>query len=142
MPTAKPRIQVTLSEDVYVALREYSLVSGQSMSSFMAKVLTEAAPNIRLLTKIIEQAKGIQQEALSSFVSPLKEGEDILKASLLDAEKKLASVSSLSTAAGGGDVGNGPLLLTRGSGLTKLGKKSKKAAKGIWLAASKESDDE
>lgn len=142
MPTTKPRIQLTLPEDTYLALKDYSRVSGQSMSGFTAQVLIEATPNIKLLTRIIEQGKNLQEEAFNTLVNPLQLEEERLTEALKTSKNTLEVISGVSSGIGGEKCEENPLLLTRGSGLTKLGKKSKKTTKKLWLAASRKGEND
>lgn len=142
MPTTKPRIQLTLPEDTYLALKDYSRVSGQSMSGFTAQVLIEATPNIKLLTRIIEQGKNLQEEAFNTLVNPLQLEEKRLTEALRASENTLEVVSGVTDEIEGKKSRENPLLLTRGSGLTKLGEKSKKSTKKLWLAASRKNEND
>lgn len=127
MPTNKPRIQVTLDEDTYKTLKEYSSVSGQSMSFFTSQVLRESASNLKLLTKLLQTAKGLQDDALKAFIEPLKDQHERAEDLLKDISSGLEDISSSELA---------PLVLTRGSGRGRTVVKSEKQSKKLWLASS------
>lgn len=127
MPTNKPRIQVTLDEDTYKTLKEYSSVSGQSMSFFTSQVLRESASNLKLLTKLLQTAKGLQDDALKAFIEPLKDQHERAEDLLKDISSSLEDISSSELA---------PLVLTRGSGRGRTVVKSEKQSKKLWLASS------
>jgi hypothetical protein len=129
MPTNKPRIQVTLDEETYIALKEYSFVTGQSMSSFTSQVLRESASNLKLLTKVLQTAKGLQDDALKAFVEPLKHQSDRAEGLLNELSSSLENFSGEELT---------PLVLTRGSGGGQTVVKSKKQSKKLWLASSNE----
>lgn len=80
MPTAKPRITLTLEPHVHEVLRRLSSAGGESMSAIVTGFLDVAVPAMERMAVLFEQAKAMPEEA--------KEG---LRASLLRAESELLS---------------------------------------------------
>lgn len=59
MPTKKPRIVVTLDEDVYQALIRYSVISKQSVSSTVSSVLSELEPVFLESARLLESTEKV-----------------------------------------------------------------------------------
>lgn len=64
MPTKKHRINVTLDDDVYFAIRDYCEVSGSSMSGFIASSMVQAAPSLVALTEVVKSSDDVKQGLL------------------------------------------------------------------------------
>lgn len=64
MPTTKKRINVTLDDDVYYAIREYCELSGSSMSGFIASAMNQSAPSLKALSQVIKSSDDVKQGLL------------------------------------------------------------------------------
>lgn len=63
MPTKKPRLNVTLSEEVRAALERLSRVSGIAASQFVGQVMQDSLPVLDAMAAAFEAAKRSPREA-------------------------------------------------------------------------------
>lgn len=131
MPTAKPRITITLSTTTHETLSRLSVVSGESMSSIVAQVVDLAVPSLGRLGVVLEQARDAPKEARAGLLSAIDRAErDLLPAmtsSIAQADMFLtdlaAAAGSAAPALAGAPVPvaavSDPRLVTRGSGTGK-----------------------
>lgn len=61
MPTAKPRITITLEPRAYEVLRRLSAAGGESMSTLVTEFLDLALPPMERMVVVLEQAKGMSE---------------------------------------------------------------------------------
>lgn len=61
MPTAKPRIQVTLTNHQYEVLRALTSASGQSMSAFLAEIVELSMPTFERMAATFQKIKDVQR---------------------------------------------------------------------------------
>ena len=59
MPTKKPRVTVTLDEDMYSTLNAYADSTGQPVSKFIFDVLKGVMPTVQAVTQAYEVSKNI-----------------------------------------------------------------------------------
>lgn len=63
MPTKNPRINVTVSQELYEALSEFRAASGMSSASLLSQLLSETVPVIRAMTEAFKLAKSSPAKA-------------------------------------------------------------------------------
>lgn len=73
MPTKRPRISLTITDDIAHALEEFREATGTSPASFITGLLIEALPMIRSVTKAAQVAKKDKAEAFGVLSSTLAE---------------------------------------------------------------------
>ena len=145
MPTIKPRVNVTLSQDVHQALKDYSDVTGVSMSSFISSVLEQSKDSLILLTKMVKTSKSISEESQNVFMDSLNKSELIISTSLdnamVDLRAAAASPSPAVRERGGegadGERDSNPLAINKGVRLLANHNNAKNVSKKhIFLATS------
>lgn len=62
MPTARPRIAVTLTAHQYAVLQSISSTSGQSMSSFIGELLEQSLPVLERMAQTFRRIKEVQDD--------------------------------------------------------------------------------
>lgn len=67
MPTAKPRITITLSDEQHATLQALSEVQGVSMSSIVVDLLETTLPVLQRLTTVLQNASNAPQAVLDSL---------------------------------------------------------------------------
>ena len=84
MPTSKPRITVTLTEEQHAILRQISAAGGQSMSGVISEFMLMAQPVLERMAVEFQQLKQ-QREAdhqlvveMLSKLHAAREGKDVL----------------------------------------------------------------
>ena len=100
MPTAKPRVHVTLPPDVHATIAKLAKLQHSSMSSVVAELVIEMAPILLRVSEAIEHAEKMQAEAVPKYVESLDRAQGVLEpllATLLD------QLGSLSPPASDGD---------------------------------------
>ena len=85
MPTAKPRITITLEPHTHEVLTRLSAAGGQSMSSIVADYVALAVPSLERLVVVLEQARQAPQEAQSGLAAALERAERQLLPALASA---------------------------------------------------------
>lgn len=81
MPTAKPRLQITLDPDDYKFFKQFAELQGLPAASLISKYLHEAVPMFRQLAGVLQEIKRTdfsqmtdsQREAL---ITVLKQGDE------------------------------------------------------------------
>lgn len=63
MPTAKPRVAVTMKPEHYEVLSRLSAARGVSMSSILSELWEVSVPVMARVANLLEQAKGAQESA-------------------------------------------------------------------------------
>lgn len=130
MPTHKPRIQVTLDQDVYDIIKKYSEISGQSMSGFVSQTLVQASPALAHLTEIMSVAANMSSAAQEGFISSAVGLED-------DAMHLFHKIASFAEGGVSPEEGSNPLAINKGvSFSTNHRRRHNKDNKNIYLASS------
>lgn len=73
MPTKRPRISLTITDEIAHALDEFREATGTSPASFITGLLLEALPMIRSVSRAAELAKKDKAEAYGVLSSTLAE---------------------------------------------------------------------
>lgn len=74
MPTLKPRVAVSLPPDVRAAVRDLAQASDKAESRLIQDLLTEMAPQLRDLAKLIRAAKSGRKAAAQKALRDLVGG--------------------------------------------------------------------
>jgi hypothetical protein len=148
MPTANPRITITLTPEVHAVLREMSECTGNSQSAIVGGLLQTSLPVFERVVQAIRAARAIEVSAQTEIAAGLERAQDKLedqmglflgtmdeaiKPVLQEAEKVARRAGSGRTRSGrtGPAVqGSTPVPVTRGSGGGKTLRKPKKAGGG------------
>lgn len=75
MPTAKPRITITLSDEQHATLHALSQVQGVSMSSIVVDLLDTTLPVLQRLTEVLKNASEAPQAVLDGLKATLDDAE-------------------------------------------------------------------
>ncbi|MBT9161366.1 MAG: hypothetical protein DDT26_02671 [Dehalococcoidia bacterium] len=75
MPTQNPRITITLTPSTHSLLRELSSLTGNSMSSTLADLLTGNEPVFLRMVMVLRAAKDVQQEGKASMLEALAKAQ-------------------------------------------------------------------
>lgn len=75
MPTAKPRVQVTLSATAYESLSRVSRARRVSRSAVIAELLEAARPALDRVAELIEVSRAAPKEVLQRFASAVELNE-------------------------------------------------------------------
>lgn len=75
MPTAKPRITITLTENQHRLLRGLSQLSGQSMSSYVSEFLAVAEPTLERMAGTLQRIKQVDEQRRQQIVKQLEEAQ-------------------------------------------------------------------
>lgn len=75
MPTAKPRITITLSDEQHATLQSLSQVQGVSMSSIVVDLLDTTLPVLQRLTEVLKNASEAPQAVLDGLKATLDDAE-------------------------------------------------------------------
>ena len=75
MATQKPRITVTLDQDVYDTIRGLSEVQGVTMSGLVSEFLTMVNPVQQRVLRACQKARALNAESRAGMVSSLESGE-------------------------------------------------------------------
>lgn len=81
MPTANPRITITLEPQVHALLKRLSELTGNSQSFLVGNLLLESVPVFERMAKLLQAAHRLQAESTESQAR--------IKDSLVDAQSKL-----------------------------------------------------
>ena len=95
MATIKPRINVTLSNEVYEAIKEFSDIAGCSMSSVVADMLTTNLETFRTTTMIISMAKSMEKDALATLKPKLDGIESAVEKTITGAQDFMSRFGDL-----------------------------------------------
>lgn len=153
-----PRIQVSLPQDVYDALRRFCALADCSMSSYVSELVTTTAPVICSLSDQLAHAESLRNDALIEMASRWQGAAEKLNDGLNDALSEMTGFSSTcptlaprgATAPKGCEgeglgaekIGSTPMSLTGGSGKTKNKQAPNVSSKNhLWLASSNEGDE-
>lgn len=78
MPTANPRLSVTVTPELSAVIERLCALTGQSKSSFLADLLQTSVPVFERMIQALEAAKLLQEEAMSApgeFSASLRAGQ-------------------------------------------------------------------
>jgi hypothetical protein len=79
MPTAKPRIQVTLTEHQYEVIRALTSASGQSMSAFLSEIVELSMPTFERMAATFQKLKDVQRFEAEKLAKGLHEANAALE---------------------------------------------------------------
>lgn len=103
MPTAKPRITITLEPHAYETLSRLSAAGGESMSSIVTQFVDLALPSLERVVLVLERARAAPQEARDGLVAAVERAErelmPAIEAALDQGDLFLAQVAAASTPA-------------------------------------------
>src|SRR6187401_2736336 len=85
MPTAKPRITITLEARSHEVLTRLSVASGSSMSQIVAGFVDLALPSLERLVVVLEQARAAPKEVRTGLVATFERAERDLLPTLMAA---------------------------------------------------------
>jgi hypothetical protein len=132
MPTVKPRIAVTLTQEAYDALKGFSKASGRSMGSLVAEVIEQNIPIYRILEQMHSTAGKINHLASDEWAARLEalemHAKDALGEIVLDASIELDKFSAAASVIGRGKA---PRASNTGAKLTNQGEMPKKKSVSI-----------
>jgi uncharacterized protein (DUF1778 family) len=75
MGTTKPRITITLDEELHAVLRSISAISGKPMSSFVSELLSEVRPMLDRMAKTFAAIKQVEASERTRFVGALDDAQ-------------------------------------------------------------------
>ena len=75
MATQKPRITVTLEQDVYDTIKGLSEAQGSTMSGLVSEFLTMVNPVQQRVLRAVKKAQALSEESKVSVISSLESGE-------------------------------------------------------------------
>jgi hypothetical protein len=136
MPTAKPRITITLEPRTHEVLARLSAAGGDSMSALVTQFVDLAVPSMERLVVVLERARAAPEETRAGLAAAIDRAErnlmPALQAAVDQRDLFLADLESKTgreaAAAGapaqrgrrasraGGGKGSTPVPVTRGSG--------------------------
>lgn len=105
MPTAKPRITITLEKHSHEVLSRLSAASGDSMSQIVASFVDLALPSLERVVVVLEQARAAPEKVRAGLVAAVERAErDMLPAMVeaLDQSDLFLSDLTKATAKGRG----------------------------------------
>ena len=85
MPTAKPRITLTLEPHAYEVLSRLAAANRQPMASIVTEILDAAIPSMERVVAIVERAATASEEVRAGVVAAVERAERELMPTLLAA---------------------------------------------------------
>ncbi len=82
MPTANPRITITLEPELHAILRRMSELTGNSLSAIVAELLGTSMPVFERVVHALEAASEIQSSASGEIVQGLQRAQERLEGQL------------------------------------------------------------
>lgn len=73
MPTTKPRITITFSQDTYEAVKEFSSLTGMSMSKVISEMTDQTANSLRSTSALLLRAQNAPKEVMQSILKDFEE---------------------------------------------------------------------
>ena len=127
MPTAKPRIAVTLEQSTFEVIARMAALQGVSRGSVVAELLDSVAPVLARTVALLEAAAAAPKQVRDGLREVAEAAHDEFTVIAGDATKQLDMLLD-AVAQAGAD----PHVVTRGSGITDTPPKPKpnKARKG------------
>lgn len=80
MPTHKPRINLSVTPELYELMKRLGKVSGKSMSSAIVEILETSRPVLERVVVVGETAQKVQQEARGAMRKRVEESEAAIAA--------------------------------------------------------------
>lgn len=116
MPTAKPRVQVTLEPEVHDVIDRFARLQGRTRGAVIAELINEIAPSIARTIALLEAA----QDAPNQVKAGLRSVAEGLHQELVnvsgEANRQFHLLMERIEAGGSSDDQADPHLVTRGSG--------------------------
>lgn len=154
MATLRPRITVTVTDQIMDVLKRYSDVSGETVSNIVFQILESSVPAFEVGINIVSTAKALEDETKKALISSLQPEIEHVQKFTFDTMERLRRPSQVppSVCAGedageGGAEGVNPLAINKGVRLVKQGEKRSKTHKTdqkkgvpVWLASSQGGD--
>jgi uncharacterized protein (DUF1778 family) len=75
MATTKPRITVTLEQDVYETIQALAAIQGRSMSSIVSEFLTMVNPVQQKVLAAVSRAMSVQKSSKADLINQLEKGQ-------------------------------------------------------------------
>jgi hypothetical protein len=125
MPTAKPRLQVTLTRPQYDLLKRLAKLQGRSASSVVAELFEQVYPVLERVAVVLQAAARAQESAKDGLRLSTEQAERDLRPvvaqalgqlDLLQADFERAAEPARAPAAGRRGLST-PVAVTRGSGM-------------------------
>lgn len=88
MPTAKPRLAITLSPESRLALEKFSQVTGMAASAFVATMVHDSIPVILATAEAIELAKRSPAKAAAAMNQMVTSGITQVVQAQLDLDQR------------------------------------------------------
>lgn len=79
MPTARPRLSITLTEPLHNVLSRFAQLTDQSISSLVVQFLEQSAPQLERIAVMLQAAKDATPEALAQVKRTLDQAEAVLQ---------------------------------------------------------------
>lgn len=129
MPTAKPRIAVTLEQSTFEVIARMAALQGVSRGSIVADLLDSVAPSLARTVSLLEAAAAAPKQVQDGLREVVEAAHDDFTALAGDATRQLDMLLDAFTR-----TGADPHVVTRGSGITppvssQLPKKPRKRSK-------------
>lgn len=78
MATVKPRVNVTLSEDSYLAFKSLADALDTQTGTIISRILTELVPTIKVVSAVAHSAKALRSTSQQAFFDQLSDVEGIV----------------------------------------------------------------
>lgn len=75
MPTAKPRLQITLQPSTHATLKRLSTLNGEPMSRIVAEMIDLCAPTLGRVADTLEAAMRAPKQAREHILATVQRGE-------------------------------------------------------------------
>jgi len=116
MPTAKPRVQVTLEPETHAVIERLAALQGRTRGSVIAELLDSIAPPLTRTIALLEAAAEAPNDVKRGFRAAVEASHQELVALTGDASKQLDAFLDLLGSEGAPEHGVDPHVVTRGSG--------------------------
>ena len=93
MPTLKPRISVTVSEDVYASISRLAMATNKSVSNVVCEVLEGVAPTFDQVSKVVEAAAIAQRTMGTRIFKEFDQAEKTMTRHLKATQTKLTATN-------------------------------------------------
>lgn len=127
MPTAKPRIAITLSEPTYNVIARMAELQGRSRGSVVAELMESVSPALGRTVALLEAAADAPKQVREGLKGVVEQVHGELVAVAGDSIAQMDWL--LSDLQGGAEAGPTPVPVTRGSGIDSTPSISKKKSK-------------
>ena len=137
MATSKPRVQVTLDQDVYDVIKSHASLTGSTMSGFISSAMEQAAPQLSALNKVLLMADQLSADAKAAFMAEWAAGSADLTALLKEYTPSDDAIARVAPAASDAPSdGSSPLSINKGVRFSDQGAiPAKNGSKNIYLAS-------